>query len=157
MFRLYSKGCEYAIRGLMHLHNEQDSIVGIEEISARAQIPEHFTRKMFQVLARNGILSATSGPNGGYRLARSPEKVSLLEIIEIIDGAESFDACVLGLPVCDDRSPCALHNAWSKAKKSLLPDFRGTSIADLFNSSAKDHLVRTGGPRSQRRKMNRDR
>lgn len=156
MFRLYSKGCEYAIRGLMHLPKEQDSNVGVEEVSTRARIPKHFTRKMFQVLARKGILTAISGPNGGYRLARRPEQISLLEIIEIVDGADFLDACVLGLPVCDDRSPCALHNAWSKAKKSLLPDFRETSIADLLKSSANDLLVRARRPRAQRRKMNHD-
>ena len=154
MFRLYSKGCEYAIRGLMHLPTRIDSNVGIQEISVRAQVPEHFTRKMFQILARKGILAAISGPNGGYRLVRKPEQVSLLEIIEIIDGVDPLSACVLGLPVCDDRSPCALHNAWSKAKKTLLPDLRGTSIADLFRASEQDRLMRVPKPRAPRRKIN---
>jgi Rrf2 family protein len=142
MFRLYSKGCEYAIRGLMHFPHDINSNVGIDEISARARVPEHFTRKMFQVLAQKGVLTAVTGPNGGYRLARQPEQISLLEIIEVIDGIEPLNACVLGLPVCDDGSPCALHHAWSKAKKSLLPEFRRKSIADLFKSSKRDRVMR---------------
>jgi Rrf2 family protein len=136
----------------MHFPNNVDSNIGVEEISARARIPQHFTRKMFQVLARKGILAAVPGPRGGYRLARRPDQVSLLDIIEIIDGGDPLDACVLGLPVCDNRSPCALHDAWSKAKKSLLPDFRNTSISDLRKSQEKDRLIRTREPRRQKRR-----
>lgn len=152
MFRLYSKGCEYAIRGLMHFPAELNSNVGIQEISDRAQVPEHFTRKMFQVLARNGILTAISGPNGGYRLARKPDQISLLEIMEIIDGTGPLNACVLGLPICDDGNPCALHDSWTKAKKTLLPDLRKRSIADLFKSSERDRVLRRRRLRISRKK-----
>lgn len=157
MFRLYSKGCEYAIRGLMHLPTDVGSNVGVQEVSDRAQIPEPFTRKMFQALAKKGILTAISGPNGGYRLARDPHRISLLEIIEIIDGAESLNACVLGLPVCEDRNPCALHDAWSHAKRTLLPDLRGTSIADLSRSSEKDRMLRADRPLSRSKGRRRSR
>ncbi len=150
MFRLYSKGCEYAIRGLMHFPNDMDSFVRIEDISARAHVPEHFTRKMFQVLVQKGILIAVPGPRGGYKLAREPLEISLLEIIELIDGVEPLGECVLGLPVCSDRAPCALHHAWSDAKKVLLPEFKHTSVADLFKSSERDRLMRKKGRNHKR-------
>lgn len=152
MFRLYSKGCEYAIRGLMHFPADTDSYVRIEDISERADVPEHFTRKMFQVLAQKGILIAVPGPKGGYKLAREPLQISLLEIIELIDGVEPLGDCVLGLPVCSDRAPCALHHTWSDAKKILLPEFKRTSVADLLKSSERDRLIRKRESNYKKRK-----
>lgn len=143
MIRLYSKGCEYAIRGLMHFPDDIDSNVTVQEISERANIPEHFTRKMFQVLAREGILTAITGPKGGYKLARRADQISLLNIIEVIDGVEALDACVLGFPVCDNKVPCALHDAWVKAKNTFAPDFRRKSLADLAKARKKDQLMRS--------------
>lgn len=146
MFRLFSKGCEYALRGLMYFPTEPDIFVRVEQISKEAHIPEHFTRKMFQMLVQKEILIAVPGPNGGYKLARSPEKISLLEIIDIIDGVEAMNECVLGLSICDDQSPCAVHGIWSEAKKNLIPKFREESVADLLKSSKRDHLLRLKRP-----------
>lgn len=137
MFRLYSKGCEYTIRALMHLLPQQeDRYVGAKEICRRARIPEPFTRKMFQALVQKGLLRAVPGPRGGYQLACPPEKISVLRVIRAVEGEDAFDTCILGLPTCNNRNACPLHVTWSRAKRSLLPDLTATTLRDLVQKKS---------------------
>jgi len=86
---------------------------------------------MFQTLVQKGFLRAVPGPRGGYQLARSPDQITILSVIEAIDGSEMFTTCILGLTVCSDRRPCGLHQTWARAKRKLLPELRATTLLDL--------------------------
>ncbi len=134
MLRLFSKGCEYALRGLIHCAGEKGSTHGFGRVCRKAGTPEHFTRKMFQKLAQKGILRSTPGPKGGYQLAVAPEEISLRQIIEAIDGDDAFEGCVLGLPKCQAEHPCALHDTWTTAKAGLLPELESTTLASLMKN-----------------------
>ena len=132
MFRLYSKGCEYAIRSLMQFAlGEGAPFRKAQDICREAGVPEPFARKMFQSLARLGYLETAPGPAGGYRLSRRAKAADLLTLIRAVDGDEAMDACVLGFSACSDRHPCALHPQWKKAKEALLPDLAAITLADL--------------------------
>jgi len=134
MFRLYSKGCEYAIRALTHLAPKKDRQKFLaKDVCKKAGIPEFFTRKTFQALVKGGFLKATPGPGGGYQLTGKPEEISLLNIIKAVDGQESFNQCVLGLPKCDDKQPCSLHHTWVKAKGALCADLQAKSLQDIID------------------------
>lgn len=132
MFRLYSKGCEYAIRALLDVASHgQDSYVAIRDICRRARLPESSTRKMVQALAQQRLLRSIPGPHGGYQLARPPDQISILDVIEVIDGTGAFKACVLGLPACRDEAPCALHPTWEETTRALLPTLGRLTLRDL--------------------------
>ncbi|MCH7649769.1 MAG: Rrf2 family transcriptional regulator [Nitrospinae bacterium] len=91
MFRLYSKGCEYAIRALVHAApKKKGERFKAKAICEKAGIPESFTRKVFRLLVHAGFLEALRGPGGGYALLEDPERISLLEIIKAVDGADTF-------------------------------------------------------------------
>lgn len=133
VFRLYSKGCEYAIRALMHVAPTN----GTKRFQARticekAGIPEPFTRKVFQSLVSGGFLEAARGPGGGYHLTEDPRRITILEIIKAVDGEEVFDKCVMGLPQCNESKPCPLHEIWSEARNDLLAQMNATSLQDLI-------------------------
>lgn len=132
MFRLYSKGCEYAIRALQYFPAEADSHVAFGELCRKARIPLHFGRKMFRTLVEAKILEAVTGPRGGYRFRRPPDSVSLLEVIHAIDGDQTLDICILGKTVCDPGKFCALHETWVAAKEKLLPELKAHTLADLM-------------------------
>lgn len=142
MLRLYSKGCEYALRGLMHCAGDEGAVHGFREICRKARTPEHFTRKMFQTLTRKGLLRSIPGPNGGFRLAISPKTINLRQIIEAIDGKEAFEGCVLGMSSCREERPCALHEAWTTAKAVLIPQLENHTLADLMRMGSVDRLLR---------------
>lgn len=149
MLRLYSKGCEYALRGLMHCAGDAGAIHGFQAICRRARIPEHFTRKMFQKLTQKRILRSIPGPNGGFRLAVSPERINLRQVIEAIDGQDAFEGCVLGLAECLSERACALHETWMMAKSVLVPQLESKTLADLMRMGSLDRLLRRGRGRKR--------
>ena len=133
MFRMYSKGCEYAIRAILDIAvHGQDGNVAIKDICRRAKIPEPSTRKTVQVLVQQKLLRSIPGPHGGYQLSRAPERISVRDVINAIDGAEAFDVCVLGLAACNDKAPCALHSTWKQTRRTLLPELHRLTLRDLM-------------------------
>ena len=111
--------------------------VGIKEISGELGIPTPFLGKILQVLAKHQVLDSTKGPNGGFNLKKPAIDISLMEIIEIIDGEESFDQCVIRTSSCTDENPCSLHDKivpYYNGMKSLMLT---ETIADLASEFRK--------------------
>jgi Rrf2 family transcriptional regulator, iron-sulfur cluster assembly transcription factor len=134
MFKLYSKGCEYAIRALVYVTGEErDQEVRFQaaEICKRADIPEAYTRKVFQSLVQGGFLEAHRGPGGGYSLTRPSDEITILDVILAVDGEETFDQCVMGLPGCGGDMPCPLHFIWEDAKGRMLSQLRNCSLQEI--------------------------
>lgn len=134
MFKLYSKGCEYAIRALVFVADEGKDQTGrfqAAEICKRASIPEAYTRKVFQALVQGEFLSAHRGPGGGYSLTRHPTEISVLDVILAVDGEETFDHCVMGLPGCGGAHLCPLHHIWAEAKERMLTQLENSTLHDI--------------------------
>ncbi|MBI1952664.1 MAG: Rrf2 family transcriptional regulator [Candidatus Omnitrophica bacterium] len=134
MLRLHSKGCEYAIRALIHLVRRQSSRklpVSFGKLCHKTKTPEPSTRKVFQRMVRKGLLTAVPGRGGGYRLGLPPDKISVLSIIQTVDGPKALGGCVLGLPACGGRRPCPLHPTWKKTKQELTRELRSHTLLDL--------------------------
>lgn len=137
MFKLYSKGCEYAMRALIFAAQRDDgqgSRFQIGEVCEKLDIPESFTRKIFQALVQGGFLQAMRGPGGGYQLNRPPSEIPLIEIIEAVDGADTFNHCVMGLPECNGKKPCPLHEVWSSTKNTLLEHLGKKTLQDVLGN-----------------------
>lgn len=137
MFKLYSKGCEYALRALSFAAmTNGEGRFKTREICEWTGIPESYARKMFLALVHRGLLRAIRGPGGGYALTRSPGRITLLDIIQAVDGQDTFDHCVMGLQICDSADPCPLHETWVRAKERLLAQLRRRTLEDLLTASA---------------------
>jgi Rrf2 family protein len=135
MFKLYSKGCEYAIRSLAQAMMEQkDGRFQAADICEKLDIPEPFTRKIFQALVQAKFLTAYRGPGGGYELIRPASEISILEMIKAVDGADTFDHCVMGFEKCDATNPCPLHYFWLESKSQLLGHLSQTTLQDIVDS-----------------------
>ena len=104
-------------------------------IARELRIPEHFLAKILQDLSRNKLLHSFKGRGGGFRLARGPESIRLLEVVEAIDGREFGQGCLLGLPVCSAEAPCPLHYQWSDIKATILHMLEQTSIQHVVDES----------------------
>ncbi len=151
MFRLYSKGCEYAIRALMCAAPE--GIVKrfqARDVCRRGGIPEPYTRKVLQSLVQGGFLRAVLGPGGGYELTRDPSEITLYEVIRAVDGEDTFDGCILGLPECGGRNPCPLHGVWANARERLFTQLHAKTLKDLIAQSAREN--ERMGPRGRARR-----
>jgi Rrf2 family iron-sulfur cluster assembly transcriptional regulator len=132
MFRLYSKGCEYALRALIEAcaPGKSDRFLA-KDVCRDAGISESFTRKVFQSLVQAGFLEAVRGPGGGYVLADDPATISVLDVIRAVDGEDTFEGCLLGLPECGSGHPCPLHELWAKTKQELLDKLQTVTLLEM--------------------------
>ena len=132
---IYSRSAEYAIRAFVHLASLAPSEYAmVRRIAAEANIPSHFLAKILQELARDGFLRSSKGPGGGFRLSMAPEEISILRIVEAVDGAGRYDRCIGGSPECNDRALCGLHDSWMPLRSRIIEYLEGTSVADLAAS-----------------------
>ncbi len=81
-------------------------------------------------LVRRRWVTSTPGPGGGYRLNATLEDITVLELIEAMEGKTDTRTCVLSGETCDVSDPCALHNAWSQARDALLAELASMSVAE---------------------------
>lgn len=114
---IFSKKCEYGIQAILYLaaHNDQGLIVS-DEIANNLNIPKEFVSKILQSLTESGIINSKKGRVGGFTLGKNPDQITLLDIVEAIDGLEVFNSCVLGFPECSPEKPCPLHDKWGKLR-----------------------------------------
>ncbi len=130
---LLSRACEYAIQAVLYLAEHHDApYVPVKEIAEHNAISPHFLGKIVQTLTQKGLLVSYKGPKGGVRLAKAPEDITVLQVVEAIDGLEFFHRCVIGLPKCGDHNACALHHRWGKIRQEIYDMLSEKSIAQLL-------------------------
>ncbi len=129
---IYSRSAEYAIRAFVHLAALPPRKYALaKKIAAATAIPSPFLSKILQDMARDGLLKSSKGPGGGFRLNQPPEEISMLRIVEAVDGAARYDRCIGGSPECNDRAPCGMHDSWKALRSRIIDYLGGTSVADV--------------------------
>ncbi|MDQ7040366.1 MAG: Rrf2 family transcriptional regulator [Rhodothermus sp.] len=129
---MFSRACEYGLRAALYLASlEHNGYVSIREIGERLNISVPFLTKIFQKLTQAGLMQSLRGPSGGVMFARSPEEITLFDVIVAIDGPDLFTECVLGLPGCGEAAPCPLHDHWKAVRTPIRDLFASTTLADM--------------------------
>jgi Rrf2 family iron-sulfur cluster assembly transcriptional regulator len=132
---IFSSSTEYAIRGLSELASrDPDGPLMLDELVAGTTLPRDFLAKVFQKLVHGGVLRSAKGRGGGFRLARQAHEITLMNIVEAIDGPQVFDRCVVGLEKCDDQAPCPQHDLYKPIRQRLKDYLLTTTLADLAAS-----------------------
>lgn len=130
---VFSQTCEYAFRALAHLavaEGGQD-LLG-RELAERASIPASYLSKILLTLKRAGIVEATRGTGGGYRLARPADEITLAEVVGVLDPPRSPGSCFLGGGrECGSESPCPGHESWRRVKEAYLEFTTKTTLAQI--------------------------
>lgn len=86
-------------------------------------------------LVKSRWVQSTPGPHGGYQLLVPLEDISVLELIEVMEGPTFDNTCVLDGRVCPHEAPCALHGAWQQARDALTTELGSMTLADAWGSS----------------------
>ena len=103
VFRI-SGAVSHALHGIVYLVAHAEGPVTIAEIASALNVSENSLSKVFQRLAKAGYLKSVRGPEGGFVLGRSPDKISLLDIYEAIEGHFTESTCLLSAPVCGRKN-----------------------------------------------------
>src|SRR5258705_9428843 len=118
---IYSRSAESAIRGCVHMAAlAPGEYAMVKNIAAEAGIPSHFLAKLLQKLARDGFLKSSKGPGGGFRLSQPASEISMLRIVEAVDGAGRYDRCIGGGPGGQQRAPPGLHHPLKEPRARVL-------------------------------------
>lgn len=154
---LYSRSAEYAIRALIPLADlPAGEFALVKTLAADTSIPSHFLAKLLQDLARIGVLRSTKGPHGGFRLNMPAKELSMLRIVEAIDGPGRFDRCLGGADECNDKVACGMHDSWIVLRSRIMDYLGGTSIADLAKAEGEKRRVLVRSRRRGSQKASRD-
>ncbi len=129
---MFSKACQYSIKAAIYLasRSEDNSRARLQEIAGAIGSPEAFTAKILQQLVRKKLLQSVKGPNGGFDLMQHPERITLYEIVEAIDGRNLFEGCALGLKICSNEHPCPVHHKFRAVRDHLTGILRTTNIVE---------------------------
>jgi len=128
---------EYGVLGLLHLaRHGADRMVMIDEVSREEKISRSFLAKIFQSLAKAGLIRSYRGAGGGFALLRRPEEITVLEVIEAIEGKIALQRCLQEVPNCEHMAGCVLCSLFEQAQDRVKEVFASTSLADLLKPEA---------------------
>lgn len=134
-----NEGVEWAIHSCLNLTwLEPGEAVTAARLAAYYELPAAYLNKQLQALARAGILTSTPGPRGGFRLARNPQDISLLDVVTAIEGPEEAFRCEEILKKgpgehegVDYRRRCFVSQAMRRAEMAWRRELAGQTLADL--------------------------
>jgi len=145
--QLLSDAAEYGLRAVVWLARHSDGPQTTEQIATGTKATPGYLAQVLQRLGRNGIVRGRRGVAGGFVLIRSPDELTVLEVIDAVDPLERIDGCPLGLAE-HAEGLCALHARIDLAIAQLRAAFAEATIAQIVNEptgrSALCELTRTG-------------
>ena len=106
-------------------------------LAERAGVAEPFLRKLLQRLSRAGVVESALGARGGFRLARRPERISVLEVLEAVQGRLAINRCFLGRRNCPRRRTCRISGRLTGIQKQLTAFFKSVKLADLVRERSR--------------------
>jgi len=131
MMELTRKG-EYAIRGIVYLATQPaDQICLLSDIAGAVDVPQTFLAKIFQQFSKIGLVRSYRGTGGGFVLGRPPEKITLLEVVEAVEGPIVPNRCVAGEGECSRTTTCNVHPVWVNVQGQVRDILVKTTLKDL--------------------------
>ena len=118
-----------ALAALAQLSN--GGYAGAGDVARAIGAPRNYLGKLLKALSRAGLVESQKGKGGGFRLARDPAAITLLDVMEPVTQVSRWTGCFLGQPRCSDDTPCALHRRWSQARSAYFRFLADTTVADL--------------------------
>jgi Rrf2 family protein len=131
-----TRQADYAVRAVLYLSrvgNNQRSATST--VAKEQHIPPSFLAKIISQLSIAGLLHTSRGARGGVTLAREPGEITLLEVIEAIDGPIQLNECVGDKGMCTFDDDCPLHPIWCEAQEELVKRLKGTTFDKLISQN----------------------
>jgi len=135
---IFSRQCEYALQATTYLALKPvGEMTSIKELTKKLDIPYHFLGKILQDLTYKGLLHSQKGPAGGFALGKPASDITLLQIVDAIDGSDFMNKCVMGFPECTGKTPCAVHEKWAGLRDGIYSMLVSRNIAQVAKEMKK--------------------
>ena len=139
---IFQHSTELGLRAAVFLAQQAPGKLSpVREIAAEIGVSETYLAKITKRLVSAGLLRSFRGPGNGLELGRSPEKITLLLLVNAIQGSLDSDACFFGLHPCNAEEPCALHAEWMPLRESISAMLEKTTLAGLARSAGWPELL----------------
>lgn len=130
-----TRQADYALRAMLYLSKlEPNQRASTSQIAEEQRIPPSFLAKIISQLSIAGLIHTSRGARGGVSLARTPEAINVLEVIEAIDGPIALNECTNSLDGCPFGEVCPVRPMWCDAQSDLVNRLRTTTFSTLVNT-----------------------
>ncbi|HSR58031.1 MAG TPA: Rrf2 family transcriptional regulator [Candidatus Binataceae bacterium] len=131
----FGVGVDYSLKALLMLAERYPSSepLRVEEIAATQAIPENYLRRLLIELKRGGLVASQKGPSGGYMLARHPARITMADVVEIIEGDYNPVDCLddgANSP-CPRDQPCPMRDVWREVREAVTAVLRRSTLQSL--------------------------
>ena len=127
-----TRQADYAVRAVYHLTKlGTESRAATSQIAEDQNIPPSFLAKIISQLSVAGLLHTSRGARGGVSLARSPEEISLLDVVEAIDGPILLNECVADAGGCTFSKDCPMRPIWCEVQQNLVQRLQSTNFSEI--------------------------
>ncbi len=130
---MFSQTVEYALRAIVHLAKLPKVLQTTAQIAKATQVPAPYLSKVLQTLTREGLITVKRGVSGGFLLSKTPDQLTIYEVVQCVDPIQRIHTCPLELSSHRKRL-CSLHKKMDSALEGIEDVFRSTTLADLMNS-----------------------
>ncbi len=128
-----TRQADYALRAILYLARlDPQQRASTSQIAEYQQIPPSFLAKIISQLSIAGIINTSRGPRGGVSLARKPEEISLLDVVEAIDGPITLNECTKDPSVCAFGEDCPIHDVWCETQAELVQQLQQSTFDKLL-------------------------
>jgi Rrf2 family protein len=131
----FGVGVDYSLKALLMLADRFPAAepTRVEEIAETQGIPENYLRRLLIELKRGGLVASQKGPSGGYMLARNPARISMADVVDIIEGGYCPVECLedAGTSVCPRGEPCAMRDIWREVREAVNGILRSATLQSL--------------------------
>jgi Rrf2 family protein len=134
-----TRAADYAVRIMIHLATlPPGSRPNCGVLAQAGEIPEHFVLKILQLLVRARLIQSQRGAGGGFTLAVDPREITLLDIVEAVEGPTALNACLARGLGCTRKGWCPAHSVWAEAQEAMTAVLRRATIAALAQKAAQE-------------------
>jgi len=132
-----TRQADYALRAMFFLSKmEPNQRASTSQIAQEQRIPPSFLAKIISQLSIAGLIHTSRGARGGVALARPPADISILEVVEAIDGPIMLNECTTSPEACPFGEECPIRPLWCEAQKELIEKLRVTTFAVFHNGKS---------------------
>ncbi|MDP2938477.1 MAG: Rrf2 family transcriptional regulator [Candidatus Omnitrophota bacterium] len=131
--KLITRDTDYAMRALMFMAKQKETMTSVSELAKELKIPRPFLRKILQVLNKKRILKSHKGQSGGFLLATPPNRIFLVDLIEILQGPLKLNTCLLKKTTCPDVTTCVLKKRIERIEAYVILQLKSINVTSLLN------------------------
>ncbi len=127
-----STKAQYGLRALVEIANANGESVALKHVAERQDISQHYLEQIASNLRRAGFIRSVRGAFGGYKLARAPELISALEVVEVMEGSIAPVACIEDSSSCSHISSCGTESLWRRVDTAIRDVLGNATLKDLL-------------------------